>query len=111
MDETKAKFRLNTKNIKVNINIEEIKVPSNTECTEFLPFSRAAVIIEIVGLSTSSVNALRRTLLDEIDGYCLDVGFVDVSNITHDDTCLAKLLGLQIANIPLKLGMSAVELE
>jgi DNA-directed RNA polymerase subunit L len=66
-----------------------------------LPLAQALVQIEIKGVSTAAVNALRRTVVDEMPGYALKVPLDGFSELTTDSFMLPQFVNGRISCIRL----------
>jgi DNA-directed RNA polymerase subunit L len=73
-----------------------------------LPLANSEVEIEIEGVPTAVVNALRRTVLDEMVGHCLQVpdGGFD-SRLTTDVFMLPQFVNDRVACVPLRPRIAA----
>lgn len=70
-----------------------------------LPLANTYVSIEIKGISTAYINAFRRTSIDEMTGYALQVP-VDMDwRETTDEFMLPQFIIQRISMIPLKLNI------
>lgn len=70
-----------------------------------LPMANTYVSIEIKGISTAHINAFRRTSIDEMTGYALQVP-VDMDwKDTTDEFMLPQFVIQRISMIPLKLNL------
>src|SRR5271169_5307802 len=99
--------------IRVEIAREELtaaKVPALRELfhLERLPLAQAHVEIEIKGVPTAVVNALRRVVTDEMLGYALQVP-VDGFSVaeTTEMMMLPMFVNQRIALIPLRAQVAA----
>lgn len=111
MDPKKAEKRLNIGGIKLHkIDIEKdvIAHPSLSIVRGIreLPLARARVCMEIEGLSDTGINAIRRTMLDEIEGAALQTALDEfVIDAQYDDFAQQHFIMMQIAFIPLRLNL------
>lgn len=94
-------IKLNRKEIS-DKNIPDIKKIIGIN---YLPLSNTYVSIEIKGISTAYINAFRRTSIDEMTGYALQVP-VDMDwRDTTDEFMLPQFVIQRISLIPLKLNL------
>jgi len=103
-----AAIRNDLKNIKINDTKIEILTVQHELFKQFglkegkLPYNTAHVTMEIVGVSVSVVNAIRRTLLCEMTGYALNTTFNDPYQ-DQDLFITAEFINERLSLIPLKL--------
>lgn len=71
-----------------------------------LPLSTARVHIEISGVSTAVVNAIRRASMDEIVGKCLEVKVSATESGTTDPFNFDEYVASRVSLIPLRLRIS-----
>lgn len=96
--------------ISINLTRKEInsKVIPNLKKIigyDYLPLVNTHVSIEIKGLSTAYINAFRRTSIDEMVGYALQVPNNINWNETDDEFMLPQFVVQRISLIPLKLNL------
>lgn len=85
-----------------NTNVPDIKKIIGIDS---LPLVNTYVSIEIKGISTAYINAFRRTSIDEMTGYALQIP-VDMNwTETTDEFMLPQFIIQRIAMIPLKLNI------
>lgn len=93
--------------ISIKCNRKEVLIPSMKKIIgiDKLPLANTYVSIEIKGISTAYINAFRRTSIDEIIGYALQVP-VDMDwRDTTDEFMLPQFVVQRISMIPLKLNL------
>lgn len=94
-------IKLNRKEVS-NKNVPDIKKIIGVDR---LPLANTYVSIEIKGLSTAYINAFRRTSIDEMTGYALQVP-VDMDwRESTDEFMLPQFVIQRISMIPLKLNL------
>jgi len=116
MDVSKAEIRTNLKQIStVSWKCELIHIKSpyfKPFGFEQLPLSRARVDVEYKGLSDAMVNAIRRTMIDEVIGHIMwfEIGDVVINDL-HEDYAQPDFVRTRIASIPLRMGISKKVLD
>ncbi len=100
--------------VRVEIARTEVSSPALAELfgIERLPLAQADVEIEIDGVPTAVVNALRRVATDEMPGVCLDVGpgGFDFASTTDPFQSESYVVG-RLRLIPLVPGIPAEQAE
>lgn len=88
----------------INFDRKEIKIDNMKKIIgiEKLPLAETYVSLEISDIPTAYINAIRRTGLNKLNGYCLTIPHDNNWNDTNDEFIIPQFISQRLNLIPLK---------